>query len=236
MDIRRSVFLVICGLLASQPLVADVNKDIRISSGMQTGDQSTVNGSITVETGAIVDGSVKTVNGRISIDDQTRVGNAETVNGSIRVGAGSSVGKIDSVNGSIKLAESVTVDGAISVVNGKITAGRGTSVAGSLSNINGEIELTNASVGGDLSTVSGDVSLHEISIVHGNLIVEKPGGWGWDRDRRKPRIVIGPGSSVVGNIELEREVELFISETAEVGGVTGKMSMDDAVRFRGERP
>lgn len=234
MGIRHSIFLVFCGFVASQPIFADVNKDIRIVSGSQTGRQSTVNGNITVETGAIVDGSVETVNGRISIGDQTRVGDAETVNGSIRVGAGSSVGRIESVNGSIKLADSVTVDGAISVVNGKITAGRGTNIAGNLSNINGEIELTNASVEGDLSTVSGDVSLQEVSIVHGNLIVEKPGGWG--RDRRKPRIVIGPGSSVVGDIELEREVELFISETAEVGGVTGKMSIDDAVRFRGERP
>lgn len=236
MGIRKSATLAILSLLLAQPLFADVNSDIRIGSGMQTGRQSTVNGSITVETGAIVDGSLETVNGRISIADQTRVGNAETVNGSIRVGAGAIVGDIESVNGSIKLADSVMVDGAVSVVNGKITAGRGTSVAGSLSNVNGEISLTNASVGSDLSTVSGDISLHEGSIVQGDLIVEKPGGWGWGRDRRKPRIVIGPGSSVVGNIKLEREVELFISNSAEVGGVTGEMSLDDAVRFSGERP
>ena len=37
-------------------------------------------------------------------------------------------------------------------------------------------------------------------------------------------------------IRLEREVELYISESAEVGGVKGKMSMDDAVRFSGKKP
>ncbi len=53
---------------------------------------------------------------------------------------------------------------------------------------------------------------------------------------KKPKVVIGPGSSVEGVINLEQEVELFISETAEVGGVTGVMSLDDAQRFSGDRP
>jgi len=51
-----------------------------------------------------------------------------------------------------------------------------------------------------------------------------------------PEIVIGPGSVVKGKIILEREVKLYISESAEVGGVEGTMSMDDAVRFSGEHP
>jgi hypothetical protein len=40
----------------------------------------------------------------------------------------------------------------------------------------------------------------------------------------------------VGRIDLEREVELYISESAEVCGVTGVMSLDQAIRFIGERP
>jgi hypothetical protein len=35
---------------------------------------------------------------------------------------------------------------------------------------------------------------------------------------------------------LEREVKLYISDSAEVGGVEGKMSMSDAVRFSGDHP
>ena len=75
------------------------------------------------------------------------------------------------------------------------------------------------------------------STVKGDLIVEKPSNWNWNKGKkRKPRIVVGPGSVVEGTIRLEREVELFISESATVGGVEGEMSMDDAVRFSGEKP
>ena len=66
-------------------------------------------------------------------------------------------------------------------------------------------------------------------------MVEKQGGW-FNSMKRKPIVTIGPMSRVDGEIVLEREVELYISETAEVGGVSGKMSMDDAVRFSGNRP
>jgi len=41
---------------------------------------------------------------------------------------------------------------------------------------------------------------------------------------------------VEGVIDLEREVKLYISDSAEVGGVKGVMTMDDAVRFSGKRP
>ena len=74
------------------------------------------------------------------------------------------------------------------------------------------------------------------AVVNGDIIVEKPGGWGWNKEDKEPKIVIGPGSRVEGVIRLEREVELYISESAEVGGVEGVMSMADAVRFSGKRP
>ncbi len=73
------------------------------------------------------------------------------------------------------------------------------------------------------------------SILRGDLIVEKPSGWS-RTPRRKPEIVIGPGSQVIGSIRLEQEVDLYISESAEVGGVQGVMSIADAVRFSGNRP
>jgi cytoskeletal protein CcmA (bactofilin family) len=113
----------------------------------------------------------------------------------------------------------------------------GSTVAKDVSNVNGQIELSGTEVGGDVSTVTGDVNVYDGSVIDGDLIVEKPSNWGWgDSKKRKPRIVIGPGSSVRGAIRLEREVELFISETAEVGSVEGKMTMADAVRFSGDRP
>lgn len=213
-----------------------LNKSIDIGDGVEAGGQSSVNGSISIGEGAVISGSVETVNGTIRIEKNARVEDAETVNGSIRMASGVTAEDVGSVNGSIRLGENVTIDGEVSVVNGKISLDRGTRVADDVSNVNGEISLTGAEIGGDLTTVNGDVTLDEGSTLRGNLIIEKPGGWGWNRDRRKPKVIIGPGSKVIGSIELEREVELFISESAEVGGVTGEMGMDDAVRFSGSRP
>ena len=84
--------------------------------------------------------------------------------------------------------------------------------------------------------MSGNIKLADGAVVNGDIIVEKPGGWGWNKEDKKPKVVIGPGSRVEGVIRLEREVDLYISESAEVGGVEGVMSMADAVRFGGKRP
>jgi predicted acyltransferase (DUF342 family) len=223
-------------LAVAAPACANVNKSITIGDNTETGSESTVNGSISVGSNSTVDGSLETVNGTIRVDEDSRIGDVGTVNGSIRIGDGTSVEDVESVNGSIRLGERVTVDGEIDVVNGKISLEKGTSVADGVSNVNGEFQISGAEIGGNLSTVNGDVWLTDGSILQGDLIVEKPGGWGWNRNKRKPRIIIGPNSRVVGQVVLEREVELFISETAEVGGVTGELDMDDAVRFSGDRP
>jgi cytoskeletal protein CcmA (bactofilin family) len=114
---------------------------------------------------------------------------------------------------------------------------KGSSVASHLSNINGDITLTGSTVGRNVSTVNGDVSVMEGAVIKGDLIVEKPHGFfNGSNNSEPPTIIIGPGSRVEGVIKLEREVTLYISDSAEVGGVEGVMSMDDAVRFSGNRP
>jgi cytoskeletal protein CcmA (bactofilin family) len=95
--------------------------------------------------------------------------------------------------------------------------------------------ISAAELGGNLTTVNGDVTLDNGARLHGNLTVEKAGGWR-NNNSRKPKIIIGPGARVGGQIVVEREVELYISDSAEVGGVSGVMSMDQAVRFSGDRP
>ena len=238
---QQSKFAALCAGFLALAIVGpahalSINKSINIPDGAEAGGQSSVNGSITIGEDAIITGSVETVNGTIRIGDNARLKDAETVNGSIRVGSGVTADDIGSVNGSIRLGENVTVDGEVSVVNGKISLDKGTTVADDVSNVNGEITVAGAEIGGDLTTVNGDVSLQDSATLKGSLIVKKPSGWGWNRKQRKPKIVIGPGSRVLGDIELEREVELYISESAEVRGVTGEMSIDDAVRFSGARP
>jgi hypothetical protein len=222
-------------LIIAPAYAANMNRSITIGDGMETDGHSTVNGSISVGADCTIDGSLDTVNGTIRVDENTSVKDVETVNGSIRLASGVSTEDVGSVNGSIRLAERVTVAGEVTVVNGKISLGKGTKVAHEVSNINGEITLEGADVAHDLSTVNGDITLSDGAIVRGDIIVEKPGGRNNSKNR-EPIIIIGPGSSVLGTIVLERKVELFISDSAEVGGVSGEMSMDDAVRFSGSRP
>jgi DUF4097 and DUF4098 domain-containing protein YvlB len=214
----------------------NLNKSVNVDAGSKTGGQSSVNGSISVGRGAIIDGSLETVNGSIRVDEDVTLEDAETVNGTIRIASGSSADDVTSVNGAIRLGENVSIGGEIDVVNGKISLDKGTTVTDGVSNVNGEISLSGAEVGGNLSTVNGDVSLNDGATLRGDLIVERPGGWGWNDNKRLPKVIIGPNSKVLGNIVLEREVELYISNSAEVGGVTGEMSLDDAVRFSGDRP
>ena len=233
----RSLCAGLVALAVAAPACAvNLNKSISIGDGEEAGGQSTVNGSISVGTDATINGSLETVNGTIRVDSNSRVEDVETVNGSIRLGDGVSTEDLESVNGSIRLAQNVTVDGEVAVVNGKITLDSGTSVARDVSNVNGEISLDGAEVGGNLTTVNGDVALSNGSTLRGDLVIEKPGGWGWNRNKRKPKVIIGANSRVAGTIRLEREVELYISESAEVGGVSGEMSLDDAIRFSGDRP
>ncbi len=224
-------------LLAVPALGGTVNKSVKIDAGSTSSGASSVNGSISVGEDAVVTGNLKTVNGTIRVDEGATIEKASTVNGGVRVSDNVKCESLSTVNGSVKVGAGAEVDGGLSAVNGRIMIKKGSGVADDVTNVNGQIELTGARVDGNIETVNGDITLADESVVKGNIIVEKPSGWSWGKSKsRKPRIVIGPGSVVEGKIDLEREVELFISETAEVGSVEGVMDIDDAVRFSGNRP
>ena len=224
-------------LLAVPALGATVNKSVKIEAGSTASGATSVNGSISVGEDAVVTGNLKTVNGTIRVDGGATIEKASTVNGGVRVSDNVKCESLSTVNGSVKVGAGASVDGGLAAVNGRIMINSGSGVADDVTNVNGQIELTGAEVGGNIETVNGDISLQDQSVVKGNILVEKNSGWGWGKSKsRKPRIVIGPGSRVEGKIDLEREVELFISETAEVGSVEGVMSLDDAVRFSGDSP
>lgn len=215
----------------------NVNKSVNITAGTESNGASSVNGSVTVGAGAIVDGDVETVNGTVSIDDNATIRDAETVNGVIRVGSDVKADNLSTVNGAIRVDENSVIDGHIEAVNGSIELAKGSTVSRHVSNVNGEIDIVGSEIGGDLSTVSGDIWLGEGTAIRGDVIVQKPGGTNWfSKNNREPKVVIGPGSQVDGDIRLERVVKLYISNTAIVGGVRGEMSMDDAIRFDGARP
>lgn len=224
-------------LLAVPAYGASINKSIKIGAGEESSGATSVNGSITVGADATVSGGIKTVNGKIRVDDGADIRKAATVNGSLHVGSNVTSRSLGTVNGSIRLGEDCTVDGSIEAVNGSITTEKGSTVEDNIQNVNGDMEIQGSVVEGDLSTVNGDIEIVDGSVLKGDLVIEKPGGWGWKNSKqRKPRVVIGPGSRVEGSIIAEREIKLYISESAEVGGVEGEMTLDDAVMFSGNKP
>lgn len=228
-------FLVL--LLSVPALGASINKSVKIAAGEESGGATSVNGSITVGENATVTGNLKTVNGSIRVDDGAAIEEAATVNGGVRLAEKVKCEDLTTVNGSINVGENGEITGEVGAVNGRISLANGTRVSDDVGNVNGQIGLSGAEVGGDLSTVNGDIELSDGSVVKGDLIVEKPNNWSWGKEKsRKPRVVIGPGSRVEGAIRLERKVELFISESAEVGEISGEMTLADAVRFEGKRP
>lgn len=191
--------------------VDKVNGSIHVESGQTAGNVSTVNGGIRIDDGGIAE-EVSTVNGGIHIGEQARIESVDTVNGGVEIGAGTHIAKtIEAVNGSIRLD-------------------RGGDVGGRASNVNGRITLDAAHVGGGIGTVSGDIEIGADSRVEGGILVEKP-GWSWNKPR-KPRIVIGPRAVVEGTLEFRRDVDLYVSDSARVGTITGAI----ATKFSGDHP
>jgi len=195
-----------------------------------SGAQS-VNSSIHVPAGTH-SGAVDTVNGSIHIDDNATVASAGTVNGSVALGAHATADTVGTVNGSITLAEGARVTRDVSTVNGSMTFKSGADVGGPVSNVNGHIALTAAHVAGGLHTVDGDIDVGGGSHVEGGILVKHGGGGWFNFNTRKPRIVIGPGAVVQGDLRFERAVDLYVSESATTGPITGAT----AIRFAGASP
>jgi hypothetical protein len=67
-------------------------------------------------------------------------------------------------------------------------------------------------------------------VVEGGLLVRKPRGINFEN--RPPRVVIGPDAEVRGDLTFEREVRLFVHDTARVGRIEGATPQ----RFSGTVP
>lgn len=195
-------------------------------------DIDKVNGSITAQASQTY-GDLETVNGSINIESDARTGDAETVNGSIKVGDNAVVGDLSTVNGSIRAGTQLRANGDIETVNGSVFVGRGGSVGG-VTTVNGAIGLVDSDLSGGIETVNGDVTVGTGSHVRGGIKVEKPTS-NWmpvNMGKRKPpRIVIGPNAVVEGPLVFEREVKLYVHQSARIGRVTGAT----AVRYSGDR-
>jgi len=120
----------------------------------------------------------------------------------------------------------------VKAVNGDLTINDGADVSGGLTNVNGKIGVHAAHIGGGIQTVEGDISVVGAPHVDGGILVEKPSGFRMSHHSGDPTIIIGPGAEVQGELRLERKVQLFVSDHATIGTVTGAT----AVTFSGEIP
>jgi hypothetical protein len=190
-----------------------------------------VNGSVHIAAGK-APAPADTVNGAIDIDDNATVTGANTVNGSVRLGAHSTAELVNTVNGAITLGAGARVQKAAETVNGTLTLQDGAEVLGPLANVNGKIELSGAHVGGGIKTVNGSMNILGNSHVEGGILVGKTGFSLIHFGNEVPRIVIGPGATVQGNLRFERPVQLYVSDRATIGPVTGATP----IPFSGDTP
>ncbi|MBL0162229.1 MAG: hypothetical protein IPP82_00905 [Xanthomonadales bacterium] len=202
-----------------------------LSPACASDDTSKVNGSIRIDDGKTV-GDLDTVNGSISLGEHGQADEISTVNGSIDIGDDASIHSAGTVNGRIALGKRSRVSEGIDTVNGSLTLDEDSDVSGDVSNVNGSIRLRKAHVGGGIKTVAGDIEIGADSSVDHGIHVEKSNSWfSWGED--KPvHVVIGPRAVVKGALVFERKVELLVSDSAQIGEVTGAKP----VRFSGDHP
>jgi hypothetical protein len=188
--------------------------------GSDTGNEmKKVNGSVHVAAGTAPQ-AAETVNGEVRIDDNAAVTTASTVNGGIHLGSNATATTLKTVNGGITVGSNSHVAKDAASVNGSMTLHEGAEVLGSVSNVNGKIELTAAHVGGGIKTVGGDIAIHGPSHVEGGIFIEKNTQL-IQFGSSVPRVEIGPGATVQGQLRFEREVKLYVSDKATIGPVTG---------------
>lgn len=204
---------------------------ITAQSGQTYGELSTVNGGVSVEAGAVTR-DISTVNGGIRIGAGAKVGDAETVNGGMHLDADVTAGRIETVNGAVRLGARNSAE-RVETVNGGVFIDSGSRIARGVETVNGAIGIVATEVGGDIATVNGDITIGVDSHVRGGIRIKKPGN-NWTpvgTGRRVPRVVIAPRARVDGTLKFEREVKLYVHDSATVGTVEGAT----VVRYSTER-
>ena len=215
---------------------ASVNDDIHIAAGDAEEHADgllagmSLNGDVQVDAdAAVANRDFSTVNGNIRVGERAQVNRLTTVNGGVTLAPGAQAHAVQTVNGGLELGRDAQVSGAIRLVNGQVSLASGAHAGGNVETVNGPIIAHGATVDGDISNYAGGMLITDASIVKGALTVREPEE---SDDRKPPRIVIGPGSKVLGPLTFERPVELYIHESAEVGPIKGA----EAVRYSGDEP
>ncbi|WP_348671810.1 hypothetical protein [uncultured Abyssibacter sp.] len=176
-------------------------------------DFSLVNGSIKIGPNSRV-GDLETVNGSIALGDSSHAADIEVVNGSITLGQGVTVDGIESVNGGIRSGDGLTVREGVESVNGDIRLGSGATVKDGIETVNGDISFTRSRIEGGIETVNSPLDTGTDSVIVGDIVYESTKG----SSRHVPKVVLGPGTRVEGDLKFYREVDLQMHDSAKVTG------------------
>ncbi|MCK5699812.1 MAG: hypothetical protein KAI29_01605 [Cyclobacteriaceae bacterium] len=227
MNLKKVLLFVVVLIISITLGFSSVNKSISVDSGKETDDSlSSVNGSISIGDNVVVNGSLTNVNGSIRTGEKCKVENViRNVNGSIRLGDNSSATKISSVNGSIRVGKNVSIREIIKSVNGSIKCETGTKIKREIDTVNGSITLYGTDIGEGITTYNGHIKLKEKSIVNGDIVIKKSKGNFINRifgkKRKELRIRLSGNSVVKGdiiNMNEDKDVVLELDEGCRVEG------------------
>lgn len=197
---------------------------------MADDDISKVNGAISTNAGTTYR-DLDTVNGSIHLASGVSARGVETVNGSVHIEDNVSARSVETVNGAIRSGRQLMLSGGLETVNGSIFVDRGSRIGGDVETVNGGIGLVGTQVQGNIETVNGDITVGVDSVIKGGIKVTRPSFSISLTPPRKPRIIIGPNAVVEGNLVFEREVTLYVHDSARIGPVSGATVQ----RFSSER-
>ena len=193
-----------------------------------SGCNYSVNKSVTVKDGEILDEGRNVVNGHISIGSDAEVnGSCRSVNGFIRVGDRSKVEKLQVVNGGIDIGRDVLVRGNAETVNGTITCEPGVKIYGKAKTVNGSVKIRGTEIQNDIHVYNGNIDIREKSIIRGSIIVKRSKGG--TRRRRRMTIEITDESVVEGDIIVEDknvDARVILSQKGEVKGTIKGAEVD----------
>lgn len=182
--------------------------------------KGTINGDISIGSGAVVDGDMSTINGDVHAATGAHVGKLTTVNGDISVDHDARTGELTDVNGNIQLGQHVAANGNVTTVNGDIQTGNGAHIQGDITDVNGNIALCAVKAEGDLRFVNGTLLIKTGSEIKGSVIAKKPKFDSSD-ELHEPVMIVGPHAIVDGSITFERPGKLYLSDSAVIHAVNG---------------
>jgi predicted acyltransferase (DUF342 family) len=169
--------------------------------------------------GAKTQRSYHSIAGAVHIGSNAAIDRVRTVAGKIAIDDGATTHSLSSVAGDIRLGERVRVDGDVSTVAGNIHIGAGTRVSGKVTSIAGTIDLNGCRVDGLVRVTKGSLDTSGPTALPGGILVRHVHS---TYDENTPTIDIGSGADVASiEIEPDMEVDLRISRNARVGKVTG---------------